>query len=63
MRIAILVLLALPAFGAQQWIELKTRRFELYSGAGEQATRSTLRRLEQMDAFLSKWRISFPVRR
>jgi len=53
-RTLILALLALPVFGAQQWIELKTRRFELYSGAGEQTTRETLHRLEQMDAFLSK---------
>jgi tetratricopeptide (TPR) repeat protein len=59
MRILILALLTLPAFGAQlfgaqQWIELKTRRFELYSGASESATRETLHRLDQMDAFLSK---------
>lgn len=54
MRILFLALLAIPVFGAQQWIELKTSRFELYSGASEQTARATLQRLEQMDAFLSK---------
>jgi tetratricopeptide (TPR) repeat protein len=54
-----LLLIALPAFGADQWLRLTTPDFELYTDAGEKKGRETLLHFEQVRGFFVK---ASPVR-
>ncbi len=56
MRLSALVLLAvaLPAFGADQWVRLTTPHFELYTTAGEKSGRQTILYFEQVRSFFTQ---------
>jgi len=56
MRLSALVLLAvaLPAFGADQWVRLTTPHFELYTTAGEKSGRQAILYFEQVRSFFTQ---------
>src|SRR5580698_3616189 len=56
MRFSALALLAvaLPAFGADQWVKLTTPHFELYTTAGEKSGRQAILYFEQVRSFFTQ---------